>query len=71
METFLLTTSQLPGREQFKHAIFAPDINNALDTAVFPFARDAIEKKDWDLAAKMIKKTADILNAAADNLGPG
>ena len=62
---------QLPNREQFKHVIFAPDINNGLESSVFPFARDAIEKKDWDAAAKAIKKTADILNWAAERLGGG
>jgi len=61
----------LPGRDQFKHVIFAPDINNGLETSVFPFVKDAIEKKDWDLAAKMVKKTAGILNRAGDRLGPG
>ncbi|KAF2852882.1 N-acetylated-alpha-linked acidic dipeptidase 2 [Plenodomus tracheiphilus IPT5] len=61
----------LPNREQYKHAIFAPDVDNGLKTSVFPFARDAIEKKDWVLAASMIKKTAEILNRAGDRLGPG
>jgi N-acetylated-alpha-linked acidic dipeptidase len=32
---------------------------------VYPFVRDAIEKKDWDAAAKAIRKTADVLNRAA------
>ncbi|KAI2475393.1 N-acetylated-alpha-linked acidic dipeptidase 2, partial [Pyrenophora tritici-repentis] len=59
----------LPDRQQFKHVIFAPDINNGLESSVFPFARDAIEKKDWDAAAKGIKKTADILTWAAERLG--
>jgi N-acetylated-alpha-linked acidic dipeptidase len=61
--------SQLPGREQFKHVIFAPDANNGHEASVFPFARDAIEKKDWDAAAKAIKKTADIINRAGERLG--
>ncbi|KAF1947893.1 Zn-dependent exopeptidase [Clathrospora elynae] len=59
----------LPGRDQFKHVIFAPDANNGLEAAVFPFVRDAIEKKDWSAAAKAIRKTADILNRAGDRLG--
>ncbi len=59
---------QLPGRDQYKHVIFAADANNALEASVFPFARDAIEKKDMDAAAKMIKKTADVLNRACENL---
>jgi hypothetical protein len=35
---------------------------------VYPFIRDAVEKKDWTLAAKAIKMTADILNRAGDAL---
>ncbi|KAF1836220.1 N-acetylated-alpha-linked acidic dipeptidase 2 [Decorospora gaudefroyi] len=58
----------LPGREQFKHIVFAPDANNGLETSVFPFARHAIEKNDWDAAAKAIRKTADVLNRAGDRL---
>ncbi|KAJ4377813.1 hypothetical protein N0V83_000643 [Neocucurbitaria cava] len=61
----------LPGRDQYKHVIFAPDANNGLEGAVFPFAKDAIEKKDWDAAAKMIKKTADVLSKAGENLHGG
>jgi N-acetylated-alpha-linked acidic dipeptidase len=58
----------LPGRDQFKHVIFAPDANNGLESSVYPFVRDAIEKKDWDAAAKAIKKTAEVINRAADAL---
>jgi N-acetylated-alpha-linked acidic dipeptidase len=35
---------------------------------VYPFIRAAIEKKDWDAAAKAIKMTADVLNHAGDAL---
>jgi N-acetylated-alpha-linked acidic dipeptidase len=59
---------QLPGRTQFKHVIFAPDAENGLESSVYPFIRYAVEKKDWDLAAKAIKMTADILNRAGDAL---
>ena len=59
----------MPNRDQYKHVVFAPDLNNGLEASVFPFAREAIEKKDWDAASKAIKKTADILNRASDRLG--
>ncbi|KAL5118064.1 hypothetical protein ACEQ8H_004051 [Pleosporales sp. CAS-2024a] len=58
----------LPDRKQFKHVIFAPTKDNALETSVFPFIRDAIEKRDWDAAAMAIKKTSDVLNRAGDAL---
>lgn len=66
---------QLPGRSQFKHVVFGPSAYDASDNNyVFPFIRDAIDQKasgktkDWKLAEKQIKKTADILNFAADRL---
>ncbi|KAF2262806.1 N-acetylated-alpha-linked acidic dipeptidase 2 [Lojkania enalia] len=59
----------LPGREQYKHVIYAPDATGSgYDVSIFPFAREAIEKQDWDAAKKAIKKTADILNGATDKL---
>ncbi|KAF2828424.1 Zn-dependent exopeptidase [Ophiobolus disseminans] len=58
----------LPGRDQFKHVIFAPSAQNALEPSVFPFVRDALEKKDWDAAARAIRLTADVLNRAGDAL---
>lgn len=49
--------------------MFGPDAyGSGYDAAMFPFARDAIEKKDWKLAEKMIQKTADTLNYASDRL---
>jgi N-acetylated-alpha-linked acidic dipeptidase len=58
----------LPGRDQFKHVIFAPAAHNGLESSVFPFVRDAIEKGDWEGAVVAIKKTADILNGAGEAL---
>lgn len=66
-----LPSFQLPNRDQFKHVIFAPDLNNGLDATIFPFAREAIAKKDWNAAAAAIKKTAEILNRAGERLGGG
>jgi len=48
--------------------IFAPAAHNGLESSVFPFVRDAIEKEDWKAAAAAIKKTADILNKAGEAL---
>ena len=61
----------MPGREQFKHVLFAPSASNGLESSVFPFARDALEKKDWAAAKEAIKKTADYMNRAADQLKSG
>ncbi|KAF1932793.1 Zn-dependent exopeptidase [Didymella exigua CBS 183.55] len=61
----------LPGRQQFKHVVFAPSLHNARESSVFPFARDALEKLDWKRAKDAIRMTADYLNRAGDVLGPG
>ncbi|KAH6616445.1 hypothetical protein C7974DRAFT_365760 [Boeremia exigua] len=61
----------LPNREQFKHMLFAPSIHNAHAASVFPFARDALEAKDWPRAKEQIKRTAESLDRASDLLGPG
>ena len=71
----MLIEEQLPGCTQFKHVIFGPSAYDASDNNyIFPFIRDAIEQKalgktkDWKLAEKQIKKTADVLNLAAERL---
>ncbi|KAJ4994001.1 glutamate carboxypeptidase-like protein 1 [Stagonosporopsis vannaccii] len=61
----------LPSREQFKHTLFAPSLANAHESSVFPFARDALEKRDWAAAKEMIKKTAEALDRAGELLGQG
>jgi N-acetylated-alpha-linked acidic dipeptidase len=48
--------------------IFAPDASNGLESAVYPFIRDAIEKKDWEEVGRAIKLTAEVLNRAGDAL---
>ncbi|ORX99681.1 hypothetical protein BCR34DRAFT_495204 [Clohesyomyces aquaticus] len=59
----------LPGRDQYKHIIFAPDASGSgYDSAIFPFVRDAVQKKDWKLVKTMLDKTTKILNEASDRL---
>ncbi|KAI9775404.1 MAG: hypothetical protein M1835_005847 [Candelina submexicana] len=70
-ETHLLDLSEnggLPGREQFKHILFAPQKWSSYDEAFFPAIRDAIEADDWTLAQREVEKVADILAKASDKL---
>ncbi|KAL8767513.1 MAG: hypothetical protein Q9209_006020 [Squamulea sp. 1 TL-2023] len=60
----------LPGREQFKHIIFAPQLWDNYGTAYFPGVRDAVEEGEWELAQKQVKKAAQILSNAAEKLTP-
>ncbi|KAI9815350.1 MAG: hypothetical protein M1827_002831 [Pycnora praestabilis] len=70
-ETHLLDLSEgggLPGREQYKHIIFAPQIWNGYNEARFPGIRDAIDSGDWDLAQEQINKIGDIIRKASNEL---
>lgn len=64
----MLIHPQLPGREQFKHVIFAPELWNNYGTAYFPGVRDAVDEEDWALAQKQVEKAARILDHAAKKL---
>ena len=58
----------LPGREQFKHIIFAPQAWNGYGSAAFPGVRDAVDDGDWDLAQRQIEKVSAILSYASRKL---
>ncbi|KAL9098083.1 MAG: hypothetical protein Q9163_006187 [Psora crenata] len=58
----------LPGREQFKHVIFAPQAWNGYGSATFPGIRDAVDGKDWELAQRQIEKVAGVLSYASKKL---
>ncbi|KAL8898261.1 MAG: hypothetical protein Q9207_006794 [Kuettlingeria erythrocarpa] len=58
----------LPGREQFKHIIFAPELWNNYGPAYFPGVRDAADEGEWELAQKQVDKAAGILDRAARKL---
>ncbi|KAL8853723.1 MAG: hypothetical protein Q9198_010961 [Flavoplaca austrocitrina] len=55
----------MPGREQFKHIIFAPQLWDTYGTAYFPGVRDAVEEGEWELAQRQADKAASILSKAA------
>ena len=58
----------LPGREQFKHIIFAPQAWNSYGSATFPGVRDAVDGGDWEMAQRQIEKVAGILLYASKKL---
>lgn len=59
---------QLPGREQYKHVIFAPALWSGYDEAFFPGVRDAVDDGEWKLAQGQLQKAADILMYASKKL---
>ncbi|KAF1812824.1 carboxypeptidase [Eremomyces bilateralis CBS 781.70] len=58
----------VPGREQFKHIIFGPQLWSGYDEAYFPAIRDAVDAGDWALAQKQLEKAARILRNASERL---
>jgi N-acetylated-alpha-linked acidic dipeptidase len=58
----------VPGREQFKHVVFGPQLWSGYDEAYFPFIRDAVDVGDWTAAQRQVQKTAGILVAACEKL---
>jgi hypothetical protein len=64
----MLIPCQLPGREQFKHILFAPQAWSGYDEAYFPSIRDAVEAGDWEEAQKAVDKCATILRKAGHRL---
>jgi hypothetical protein len=62
------TPHGVPGREQFKHVVFGPQLWSGYDEAWFPFVQDAVDEKDWSGAQAMVEKTARIIKRAAEEL---
>ena len=58
----------LPGREQFKHVIFAPQAWDGYGSSYFPGVRDAIDEGNWELAQQQIEKVAGIITYASRKL---
>ncbi|KAI9737015.1 MAG: hypothetical protein M1834_000604 [Cirrosporium novae-zelandiae] len=70
-ETHLLDLEDgggLPGREQFKHILFAPQAWSGYDEAFFPLIRDAVDADDWDAAQKAVNRVSSILGHASRKL---
>lgn len=64
----LTLSPQLPGREQFKHILFAPQKWSGYDEAFFPSVRDAVDEGDWVAAQAAVDKCARILSKASHKL---
>lgn len=64
----LIENAQLPGREQYKHVLFAPQRWSGHGQTYFPGVRDAIEDGDWELAQAEVLKVAGILSHASKKL---
>jgi N-acetylated-alpha-linked acidic dipeptidase len=68
MEGALTDTRGLPGRDWFKHLIYAPGLYTGYGVKTLPGVREAIEEHQWDQANEYASITAAALGAYCDKL---
>jgi len=62
-ERTLLLPSGLPGREWYRHAIYAPGMNTGYDAKTIPGVREAVEAQRWDEANQQARRLGQALTA--------
>jgi N-acetylated-alpha-linked acidic dipeptidase len=74
-ERRLTSPDGLPGREWYKHQIYAPGAYTGYDVKTLPGAREGIEQKKWSEAereivrlAKILESEAQLIDSAAEEL---
>ncbi len=67
-ERALTSPAGLPGRDWFKHQIYAPGFYTGYGVKTLPAVREAIEQRDWALAAKQIELVAALLENFANEI---
>ena len=68
MEATLLDAHGLPGREWYRHLIYAPGLYTGYGVKTLPGVREAIEQDQWQQADRYAAVTAAALNAYCDRL---
>jgi N-acetylated-alpha-linked acidic dipeptidase len=68
MEQSLTQARGLPGREWFKHLIYAPGMLTGYGVKTLPGVRESIESNQWDVANEYSAATAAVLNAYCTRL---
>jgi N-acetylated-alpha-linked acidic dipeptidase len=68
MEQSLTQARGLPGREWFKHLIYAPGMLTGYGVKTLPGVRESIEANKWDVANEYSGATAAVLNAYCTRL---
>ncbi len=68
LETALTDAQGLPGREWYRHMMYAPGLQTGYGVKTMPGIREAIEERRWDQAAKYMGVVARALNAYSDRL---
>jgi N-acetylated-alpha-linked acidic dipeptidase len=68
MEGTLTSARGLPGREWYRHLIYAPGLLTGYGVKTIPGVREAIEQNHWDEANQYVVFTAAALTAYCDRL---
>jgi N-acetylated-alpha-linked acidic dipeptidase len=67
-ERSLLLPNGLPGRDWYKHAIYAPGLTTGYDAKTLPGVREAVEAQRWDEANQQARRLAQALAALSANV---
>jgi N-acetylated-alpha-linked acidic dipeptidase len=66
-ERALTSDAGLPGRDWFRHQIYAPGFYTGYGVKTLPGVREAIEQRNWKLAGEQIEKVSKVIeNYAAE-----
>lgn len=68
LEPALLHASGLPGRDWFRHMIYAPGLKTGYGVKTLPGVREAIEDRRWPEAERFAVIIGDVLNAYCDRV---
>jgi N-acetylated-alpha-linked acidic dipeptidase len=68
MESTLTNTRGLPGREWYRHYIYAPGLLTGYGVKTLPGVREAIEDDKWERANEYAVLTADLLTKYSERL---
>lgn len=63
LEQTFLSSQGLPGREWYKHLIYAPGLFTGYGVKTIPGVREAIEQRQWDVANNYAAMTARVIDA--------
>jgi len=68
MEQTLIDSRGLPGREWYRHLIYAPGLYTGYGVKTLPGVREAIEQNQWEKANQYSARTAAVLDAYCERL---
>ena len=68
LEATLINTRGLPGREWYRHYIYAPGLLTGYGVKTMPGVREAIEENQWERANQFAVLTADVLTKYCERL---